>query len=219
MEDDRPEQPGVVGGDIEDIAVGVGEEPMEQPEEEPQQEEEEEPQQEEEEEPQQEEEEEPQQEEEEEPQQEEEDEQQEGEDEQQQQQQQEEDISFPKSLLKRLVKEQMDQEVCKSKEGAVVDVQVNKDSLVAFDVAAKLFIHYLTCAANDLCIEAKRQTLGVQDVFQGLEDTEFGEFVEPLRAHFVAFKESKKKGKRKSEDVGVPDDVHKSPKTDNDGAE
>eukprot|EP00889_Picochlorum_renovo_P008051 jgi/Picre1/35081/NNA_002545.t1 len=202
MEDDRPEQPGVVGGDIEDIAVGVGEEPMEQPEEE---------------EPQQEEEDEQQGEEDEQPeggaqQQEEEDEQ------QQQQQQQEEDISFPKSLLKRLVKEQMDQEVYKSKEGAVVDVQVNKDSLVAFDVAAKLFIHYLTCAANDLCIEAKRQTLGVEDVFQGLEDTEFGEFVEPLRAHFVAFKESKKKGKRKSEDVGVPDDVHKSPKTDNDGA-
>jgi DNA polymerase epsilon subunit 3 len=190
MEDDRPEQPGVVGGDIEDIAVGVGEEPMEQPEEE-------------------------------EPQQEEEDEQQGEEDEQPEggAQQQEEDISFPKSLLKRLVKEQMDQEVCKSKEGTVVDVQVNKDSLVAFDVAAKLFIHYLTCAANDLCIEAKRQTLGVEDVFQGLEDTEFGEFVEPLRAHFVAFKESKKKGKRKNEDVGVPDDVHKSPKTDNDGAE
>jgi DNA polymerase epsilon subunit 3 len=188
MEDDRPEQPRVVSGDIEDIAVGVGEEPMEQPEEEPQQGEEE-------------------------PEQKEEDKQQ-----QQQQQQQEEDISFPKSLLKRLVKEQMDQEVCKSKEGAVVDVQVNKDSLVAFDVAAKLFIHYLTCAANDLCIEAKRQTLGVEDVFQGLEDTEFGEFVEPLRAHLVAFKESKKKGKRKSEDVGVPDDVHKSPKTDNDGA-
>lgn len=192
MEDDRPEQPGVVGGDIEDIAVGVGEEPVEQLEEEPEQPEEEEPEQPEEEEPQQEEEDE---------------------------QQQEEDISFPKSLLKRLVKEQMDQEVCKSKEGAVVDVQVNKDSLVAFDVAAKLFIHYLTCAANDLCIEAKRQTLGVEDVFQGLEDTDFGEFVEPLRADFVAFKESKKKGKRKSEDVGVPDDVHKSPKTDNDGAE
>ncbi|KAI8107411.1 hypothetical protein M9435_002441 [Picochlorum sp. BPE23] len=197
MEDDRPEQPGVVGGDMEDIAVGVGEEPVEQPEEEPEQPEEE-------------------------PGQPEEAEQQGEEDEQQQQQQQqqqEEDISFPKSLLKRLVKEQMDQEVCKSKEGTVVDVQVNKDSLVAFDVVAKLFIHYLTCAANDLCIEAKRQTLGVEDVFQGLEDTEFGEFVEPLRAHFVAFKESKKKGKRKNEDVGVPDDVHKTPKTDNDGAE
>ncbi|KAI8110769.1 hypothetical protein M9434_004344 [Picochlorum sp. BPE23] len=201
MEDDRPEQPGVVGGDMEDIAVGVGEEPVEQPEEE-----------------------EPQQEEEDEQQGEEEPGQQEGgaqqqEEEDKQQQQQEEDISFPKSLLKRLVKEQMDQEVCKSKEGTVVDVQVNKDSLVAFDVVAKLFIHYLTCAANDLCIEAKRQTLGVEDVFQGLEDTDFGEFVEPLRAHFVAFKESKKKEKRKNEDVGVPDDVHKSPKTDNDGAE
>ncbi|KAI8107410.1 hypothetical protein M9435_002441 [Picochlorum sp. BPE23] len=101
MEDDRPEQPGVVGGDMEDIAVGVGEEPVEQPEEEPEQPEEE-------------------------PGQPEEAEQQGEEDEQQQQQQQqqqEEDISFPKSLLKRLVKEQMDQEVCKSKEGTVVDVQ------------------------------------------------------------------------------------------------
>lgn len=173
MEDDRPELP---GGEIEDMAVGVDEEPMEQHQEEHQQEEE-------------------------------------------QQQQHEEDISFPKSLLKRLVKEQMDREACKSKDGATVDVQVNKDSLVAFDVAAKLFIHYLTCAANDLCIEAKRQTLGVEDVFQGLEDTEFGEFVEPLREQFAAFKESKKKGKRKSEEVGVPDDVHKSPKIGNDGAQ
>ncbi|KAI8110768.1 hypothetical protein M9434_004344 [Picochlorum sp. BPE23] len=96
MEDDRPEQPGVVGGDMEDIAVGVGEEPVEQPEEE-----------------------EPQQEEEDEQQGEEEPGQQEGgaqqqEEEDKQQQQQEEDISFPKSLLKRLVKEQMDQEVCKT---------------------------------------------------------------------------------------------------------
>lgn len=130
---------------------------------------------------------------------------------------QEEDISFPKSLLKRLVKEQMDQRV-EGKDGA--DVQVNKDSLLAFDVAAKLFIHYLTCAANDLCMEAKRQTLGVEDVFQGLEDTDFGEFVEPLRASLSAFKEAKKKGKRKSEEVGVvPDDVHKSLKTDNDAAQ
>ena len=130
---------------------------------------------------------------------------------------QEEDISFPKSLLKRLVKEQMDQRV-EGKDGA--DVQVNKDSLLAFDVAAKLFIHYLACAANDLCMEAKRQTLGVEDVFQGLEDTDFGEFVEPLRASLSAFKEAKKKGKRKSEEVGVvPDDVHKSLKTDNDAAQ
>lgn len=104
------------------------------------------------------------------------------------------EIDFPKSLLKRIVKEQV-----QTLGGTGVpsdsghgDIQVNKDATLAFNEAAKIFIHYLTCAANDNCMEAKRQTIGVEDVFKALSDIDFVAFVEPLRESLEAFKSSKK---------------------------
>lgn len=95
------------------------------------------------------------------------------------------EVDFPKSLLKRLVKEKLEdflpQHGVGEKERSVQDVQVNKESLLAFNEAAKLFIYYVTSTANDLCRESKRQTISAEDVFKGLGEVEFDEFVEPLR--------------------------------------
>lgn len=38
------------------------------------------------------------------------------------------------------------------------------------------------CSANDICKESKRQTINAEDVFKALEEIEFPEFVEPLKA-------------------------------------
>ena len=60
-------------------------------------------------------------------------------------------------------------------------VQVNKDALLAFCESGKIFIHFLTATANDVCKEAKRQTISADDVITALEDLELGDLVVPLR--------------------------------------
>jgi DNA polymerase epsilon subunit 3 len=91
------------------------------------------------------------------------------------------DADLPKALLKRLIKGRL-QEAERLRGGdASRDFQVNKDALLAFGEAGKLFVHYLTAAANDVCKEAKRQTVSADDVLAALADLEFDEFVEPLK--------------------------------------
>jgi DNA polymerase epsilon subunit 3 len=60
------------------------------------------------------------------------------------------------------------------------NVQINKEAKLAFCRAAKVFILYITAAANDSCKGAKRQTISAADVMQALEDVELDEFREPL---------------------------------------
>ncbi|KAG7668960.1 hypothetical protein Ndes2526B_g00676 [Nannochloris sp. 'desiccata'] len=110
------------------------------------------------------------------------------------------DADLPKALLKRLIKAKL-QEVDKAKGGdGTRDFQVNKDALLAFGEAAKLFIHYLTAAANDNCKDAKRQTISADDIMTALTDLEFGELVEPLKESLEAFKaENREKNKKKQE--------------------
>lgn len=38
------------------------------------------------------------------------------------------------------------------------------------------------CRANDICKESKRQIISAEDVFKALEETEFSEFIRPLKA-------------------------------------
>ena len=79
-------------------------------------------------------------------------------------------------------------------------VNLNKDALLAFVESAKIFISYLTATANDICHESKRQIINVDDVFNALQDIDFGEFVEPLKDALDAFREeSKEKNAKKAE--------------------
>lgn len=38
------------------------------------------------------------------------------------------------------------------------------------------------CSANDICKESKRQTINAEDVFKALEEIEFPELIEPVKA-------------------------------------
>lgn len=91
------------------------------------------------------------------------------------------EVDLPKALLKRLIKAKL-QETDKVHGGdGTRDFQINKDALLAFAEAGKLFIHYLTATANDICKDAKRQTISADDILAALTDLEFHEFIEPLK--------------------------------------
>ncbi|KAL8201586.1 hypothetical protein R6Q57_010733 [Mikania cordata] len=99
---------------------------------------------------------------------------------------------LPKAIVRRLVKDKLAK---LSQDGG--DIQVQKDSISAFSESARIFIHYLSATANDICKESKRQTINAEDVFKALEEIEFPEFVAPLRASLEEFKQ--KNAKRKSD--------------------
>lgn len=61
------------------------------------------------------------------------------------------------------------------------EVAIQKDALAALAEAGRIFIHYLTGTANELCQESKRLTINADDVMRALDEIEFAEFAEPLR--------------------------------------
>eukprot|EP00850_Spirogloea_muscicola_P016859 SM000140S00608 [mRNA] locus=s140:151582:159394:- [translate_table: standard] len=68
------------------------------------------------------------------------------------------------------------------------EVQVTRDGLLAFCEGAKIFIHYLSATANDICREHKRQTISADDVFKAITELDFPEFLDPLRETLENFR-------------------------------
>ncbi|GAB4813672.1 hypothetical protein N2152v2_000718 [Parachlorella kessleri] len=110
------------------------------------------------------------------------------------------DADLPKALVKRIVKGKLAQvDIANGGDGSR-DFQVNKDALLAFCESGKVFIHYLTATANDVCKESKRQTISADDVIAALEELDFGELVPGLREALEAYKvEAREKNKKKAE--------------------
>jgi DNA polymerase epsilon subunit 3 len=108
------------------------------------------------------------------------------------------EADLPKAMLKRIVKAKLTALDLQHGGDGSRDFQLAKDALLAFSEAGKLFIHYLTATANDVCKEAKRQTINAEDVLTALTDLEFDELVEPLKETLEAFKaESREKSKKR----------------------
>ncbi|MCD7467254.1 hypothetical protein HAX54_004583 [Datura stramonium] len=97
---------------------------------------------------------------------------------------------LPKTIVRRLVKDKL------SQLSTDTDISLLRDSLLGFSESARIFIHYLSATANDICKQSKRQTINTEDVFKALEEIEFPEFIEPLKASLEVFRE--KNSKRKS---------------------
>ncbi|XP_031268482.1 DNA polymerase epsilon subunit 3-like [Pistacia vera] len=83
---------------------------------------------------------------------------------------------LPKTIVRRVFKDKLNE--CSPD----TDITVNKDSLLAFSESARIFIHYLSATANDICKESKRQTINADDVLKAIEEIDFPEFVGPLKA-------------------------------------
>ena len=64
----------------------------------------------------------------------------------------------------------------------IAEVPLLQDALLAFSESAKIFITYITAAANDACKDSARQTLSEADVLTALEELDFGELLPPLKA-------------------------------------
>lgn len=97
---------------------------------------------------------------------------------------------LPRSIVRRVVKDKLSR--C-SEDG---DISISKDGLLAFSESARIFIHYISATANDICKESKRQIISAEDVFKALEETEFPEFVRPLKASLEEFR--KKNAEKKA---------------------
>nr|GLL32391.1 DNA polymerase epsilon subunit 3 [Ipomoea trifida]GMD22936.1 DNA polymerase epsilon subunit 3 [Ipomoea batatas]GMD56078.1 DNA polymerase epsilon subunit 3 [Ipomoea batatas] len=96
---------------------------------------------------------------------------------------------LPKTIVRRLVKDKLSQ---LSKDG---EMSLLREAHQAFSESARIFIHYLSAAANDVCMESKRQTMNAEDVFKALDEIEFSEFTDPLRASLEEFRQKHSKRK------------------------
>jgi len=77
---------------------------------------------------------------------------------QQQQQQQSDDL--PRAHIKRIMKHQLSKfSHVDPKNNQPFEPNIAKDALDGVQQACKIFIHYLTSTANDICTESKRSTL------------------------------------------------------------
>jgi DNA polymerase epsilon subunit 3 len=88
--------------------------------------------------------------------------------------------SLPQAHIKRIVKAKL-AELTSGEGEQKREVSVQKEALLAFAESAKIFIHYLTATANDVCHESKRLTINAEDVMKAIDEVEFHEFAEPLR--------------------------------------
>ncbi|CAI5986057.1 unnamed protein product [Closterium sp. NIES-64] len=75
--------------------------------------------------------------------------------------------------------------------GRKKEVQVAKDALIALSESARVFIHYLTATANDVCRSNKRQTVSAADVLASIEDIQFPEFLPALQSTLEALRNEK----------------------------
>ncbi|XWS71462.1 hypothetical protein CRYUN_Cryun03dG0139900 [Craigia yunnanensis] len=134
---------------------------------------------------------------------------------------------LPKAIVRRVVKDKL------SDCSPDYDFNVHKDALFAFSESARIFIHYLSATANDICKESRRQTMNAEDIFRALEEIEFTDFVKPLKSSLAEFKkknagkkggaakekEVKKKRKVEEESSGKSGSKTKQKKGDNDNEE
>ncbi|XP_057806403.1 DNA polymerase II subunit B4-like [Salvia miltiorrhiza] len=101
------------------------------------------------------------------------------------------EAELPKTIVRRVVKDKLSQLSTGS------EIPVLRDSLIAFSESARIFIHYLSATANDICKESNRQIINAEDVFKALEEIEFPEFIGPLRDSLEEFRQ-RNAGKKQS---------------------
>lgn len=116
---------------------------------------------------------------------------------------------LPRAHIKRIVKKKLTELMNEGfagdgKGGKGPDGNVQKEALQAFSECAKIFIHYLTATANDICRDGKRQTISVDDVFKAIDELEFGEFSEPLRQAFEGETKKHPRGRHFAKPHGPP---------------
>ncbi|XP_010927748.1 DNA polymerase II subunit B4 [Elaeis guineensis] len=109
---------------------------------------------------------------------------------------------LPRAIVRRVVKDKLAELSSEGAGGGEEELKVHKDALLAFAESARIFIHYLSATANDICKESNRQTINAEDVIRAIEEIEFPEFIEPLRISLEDFRRknvAKKSGTKAKE--------------------
>ncbi|KAH9322150.1 hypothetical protein KI387_016789 [Taxus chinensis] len=118
---------------------------------------------------------------------------------------------LPRASIKRVVKKKLAELLIKD-DPSRKDIVIHREALTAFSETARLFIHYLSATANDICKESKRQGINAEDVLKALEEMEFPELLEPLRTSLNAFR--KQNASKKSENKTKSADRQRKPEVD-----
>ncbi|KAK5642384.1 hypothetical protein RI129_008551 [Pyrocoelia pectoralis] len=93
-----------------------------------------------------------------------------------------EDFNLPLSVVQRIVKEAINE-----------NVNISKEARIALARAAAVFVLYVTSHSSQVAQKVNRKTLLAEDVFEALKNLDFGELIKPLQTHLQEFKESHKK--------------------------
>lgn len=93
-----------------------------------------------------------------------------------------EDFNLPLSVVQRIVKEAINE-----------NVNIGKEARIALARAAAVFVLYITSHSSQVAQKVNRKTLLAEDVFEALKNLDFGELVEPLQSHLQEYKEEHKK--------------------------
>ena len=125
------------------------------------------------------------------------------------------DEDLPRAHIKRLVKHKLLTLDNVDAKGQSFEPNIQKEALTAYGECAKIFIHYLTATANDVCRDHKRSTISDADVLAAIEECDFGELVDDVRATLDAFRDAKRTKKardaeaKETRDEGDDDEVEK----------
>lgn len=128
---------------------------------------------------------------------------------------------LPRAHVRRIVKARM-LEVAAARfrdEKRSRDLPIHRDALLAFSESAKIFIHYLSATANDICRESKRQTMSADDVMKAVEEIEFVELIDPLRSSLEGYRKANEIKKAEKRSINrkrkVEKSVEESPEDEN----
>ncbi|XP_022688732.1 DNA polymerase epsilon subunit 3-like [Varroa jacobsoni] len=102
-----------------------------------------------------------------------------------------EDFNLPVSVVARLLKESLPE-----------NVSVSKEARAALAKAASIFVLYSTSLSNNFANKSKRKMVSGQDVMAAMEDMELEAFKPQLEEALEAFRRDKsaKKDKKKAKD-------------------
>ena len=97
------------------------------------------------------------------------------------------DEDLPRAHIKRLVKHKLSTLDNVDAKGQSFEPNIQKEALTAYGECAKIFIHYLTATANDVCRDHKRSTISDADVLAAIEECDFCELVDDEGRRWTRF--------------------------------
>jgi len=106
------------------------------------------------------------------------------------------ELQLPASVVARIVKSKLPD-----------DMQLGRDVRSGFSRAASIFILYVTATANDLCREAKRQTINASDVVAALDELEFDNLTPAVNACLQAYRAEQEKKKSQAQSAEPDEDA------------